>query len=256
MRRRKPKVVWIPQTNANSIGDATRVFQSGILSFDSVAPASGQLELPLAIDFSVGGRPLDPTSTLADVEDSGYRLRRIVGKIWLIGSLSNPGGGGGAIGRCPAYIVTAGIIVRRIDQNTGGSLAVAATAASSFAAIDTQLIDNTADPWVWRRSWILGDPGAGNNPFVSTDTNGDGVNETPGITNFGSSYPGGIAEGPHVDQKTARIVGPEERLFLDVAATPLIDGTTGNTTAVLVLTDLRVLGSMRTTVGNRRNASR
>lgn len=68
---------------------------------------------------------------------------------------------------------------------------------------------------------------------------------------------GSLYTGPHVDQKTARVVGPEERLFLDVTATVLFDGAgAATTTGFLIHSNLRVLGSMRTQLGNRRNASR
>jgi len=74
-----------------------------------------------------------------------------------------------------------------------------------------------------------------------------------------SELAGGNFDGPHVDQKTARIVGPEERLYLDVTATVLsqVSSTTNEVPFTLAcITDLRILGTLRTNAGNRRNASR
>jgi len=65
-----------------------------------------------------------------------------------------------------------------------------------------------------------------------------------------------VADGPHIDQKTARTVSLEERLFLDVSVTNVDVGAEGNDFSVNVVTDLRVLGSMRSGSGNRRNSSR
>lgn len=67
---------------------------------------------------------------------------------------------------------------------------------------------------------------------------------------------GSVADGPHVDQKTARIVSSEERLFLTVSATVLTGSGGELVTSAFVNTDLRVLASMRTSSGNRGNASR
>lgn len=63
-------------------------------------------------------------------------------------------------------------------------------------------------------------------------------------------------EGPHVDAKTARIVGPDQRLFLVVTNTIQGGSAAGGVSSCEVITDLRVLASMRSSQGNRRNASR
>jgi len=197
-----------------------------------VTGSNATFEIPVIQDGSLSG-PLAETSSLSDIENSGYRLRRIVGKIFvLIGQTADSPSASPCL-----YGVTAGLIIRRTDPGTGGSLA----ANVGPEEISPNDIENSMDPWIWRRSWILGD------------------NLTPPANNaqtqnFGNAYQGAL-DGPHVDQKTARIVGPEERLVLDISTTVIIAGSPecGDT---LVLTDLRVLGSMRTSSGNRRNASR
>lgn len=64
-------------------------------------------------------------------------------------------------------------------------------------------------------------------------------------------------DGPHVDVKCARIIGPEERLFLNVQSTILAASTDPQiTTITRVFADLRVLVTVKSSVGNRRNASR
>jgi len=243
-RRRSPKVVWLPPTNANSLGTNTTGYQ--IFSVDA-AGGTGSFavgEIPLTIDSQ--SDPLAAESSLSDVEDSGYRLRRVVGKIFISAvQNSDPA----VTPLIPSrFLVTAGLIVRRSDDTTGKSLAALTADAELLGPGE---IRNYGDPWIWRRSWILynlGIPRADNQIF---NDQGPTNNYT-----FGS---GGIQDGPHVDAKTARIVGPEERLFLDVSSTVLVqsaDNQGGEFSPITVVTDLRILASMRTTVGNRRNASR
>lgn len=256
MRRRKPRVVWLPQTNANSIGDGSQVYQLGIIG---VAGATGQSvtkEIPLVLDTQVSA-VFGTEPSLADIESSGYRLRRIVGKLWCEVAQQDifSGAGIGAITGPSSCIVSAGIIVRRADS-TGTSYASQVGVISE--EIDVGKIDNTGDPWVWRRSWTLGDNNAlqllsGTAGAVQTQSR-----QFFPTTNFGN-YAGGNSDGAHVDQKTARLVSSEERLFLDVTVTILGESPNQpdtNPITVAFWTDLRVLGSLRTTSGNRRNASR
>jgi len=241
VRKKSPRVVWLPPTNANSIAPdpALGPFVSGIQTLalnptiqTGVATVG---EIPITIDSQ--DDPLDPTTSLADLESSGYRLRRIVGKIWC-----RIGQNDGAA-QAPTFCVTAGLIIRRSDPATGQSYALSAGLVANLAPIE---ITSYGDPWIWRRSWFLSNnlaPAIGPAPAANAD-------------NY--SYGPSAVDGPHVDQKTARLVGPEERLFLDVSAT-LVDAGSNDaqtTNEVTVWCDLRVLASMRTSSGNRRNASR
>lgn len=233
-RRNKPRVVWLPPNDSANVG--TSQF-NGIHEF-TVDPAGlagdeAVAEIPVTVDGSFDAT--DPDVSLADLFSSGYRLRRIVGKFFCTmvqGGETGPHG----------VIVTAGLIVRREDPNTGASM------ASAFGTRDISpaQIENYSDPWIWRRSWVLWDE----DHLVASNTHGP-------RGNFFDGYAGGNADGPHIDQKTARIVGPEERLFLDVSAMILIAGSNPATTAIVrCWADIRCLASLRTTTGNRRNASR
>lgn len=230
--RRKPRVVWLPPTNANSFGISnTSGVQIFAVNTTGVAPkATG--EIPLVIDSQ--DDPLAPETSLADVENSGYRLRRIVGKIWVQcqGSDENTAAFG---------IVTAGLMVRRSNPQTGQSFALTTSLEN---LISTQEIPNYGDPWIWRRSWNIANP-------LGID-----VDNPFGLTANNWGHGPSALDGPHVDQKTARIVGPEERLFLDVTVEQNTSDQGEIPIVWSVLCDLRVLASMRTSSGNRRNASR
>lgn len=246
-RKNRPRVVWIPNTPENSV-DSAGASTWSILSLAITAATGGgpsfTAELPLVLDGSQSSANT-AGNTLADIESSGYRLRRVVGQVFVFMAQS------GQVDTEQLYGVSVGLMVRRTGNTGGGSFA----AGSTTAAISPDDIDNSMDPWIFKRSWILSD-----GP-ISTSLSGglsNGYFDTRSgrgpTTNYGQNA-SSLRDGPFIDQKTARIVGPEERLFLDVSATPLIiSGTT--TTSVVLFTNLRVLGSMRQNIGNRRNASR
>lgn len=258
MRRRKPKVVWLPLTNANDIGAPGDITSTVYNAF--IVPVSGTTgdvqttEIPIVLD-SPQTAASATDSSLADIESSGYRLRRIVGKIWCVYNQSDLTGGGTGTNDGPAtIIVTAGFIIRRVDSNGVSleSLSVGGAQGTSPA-----ISENNGDPWIWRRSWLLGDRYNVTNlqPAITVGVQPTVITEWPQNNFYG--YAGGNSDGPHVDQKTARIVAQEERLFLDVSATTLLQGT--NTflfSQLSVFTDLRILGTLRANLGNRRNASR
>lgn len=237
MRRKSPRVVWLPPTNANSIDSAT-TNDSGVQTFILDAPeTTGAIvvgEIPLTIDSQ--DSPLDPANSLADVNNTGYRLRRVVGKFWVECAQS--------ANLAARWYVCAGIIVRRSDPQTGVSYALGQGIAP---LLSPSQIENYGDPWVWRRSWLITN---NLNPNI-------GVTVSEGTEDNYTHGPA-VADGPHIDQKTARIVSAEERLFLDVSAMCVSPGVDVplSTMPIRVRTDIRLLASMRTSSGNRRNASR
>lgn len=236
--RRKQRVVWLPTDPNEAVGAVPTTNWGTItnqLNISGTVPTASS-EVPLVID-----QPADPTtSTLADIESSGYRLRRIVGKIFVQTDLLDEESGITTIG------VTAGLIIRRVDQD-GTSLN--SQVGLNQSACSPSERENIMDPWIWRRSWVL------ENPILTLVSPGP-VGPIRLMTS--NMLYGSALDGPHVDQKTARLVGPEERLFLDVSVTALegADGQNELTNDTTVFYDFRVLGTMRPSSGNRRNASR
>jgi len=246
--RRKPKVVWLPADINNRLGTAPVAATSGqdsqtiihIFTGNPLGAVPITEEIPIVKDFTQANELLKVETSLADIEQSGYRLRRIVGKL-SFAALQNS-----AVGVADASIfhVTAGFIIRRIDD-AGNSFASVGAAGLD---ISTVTFNNIADPWIWRRSWDLSDNSAA---AAALD---------PNVLAYAPSnvrdYAGGNSDGPHVDQKTARIVGPEERLFLSVTVEGINGSAQGEPGALVMIGDLRILASMRSNTGNRRNASR
>lgn len=241
--RRRPRVVWLPPDPNLRVGHnpATNANQTGAFDF-TLSPAgpitTGDLFTapPIAMvsdlpgpQFNVGG-----TGTLSDIENSAYRLRRIVGKIFCSMGQSPTGSAADSSG----ILITAGFIVLRVDI-----AGVPLGAAASSNAYSPGAISGWGDPWIWRRSWRLSN-------FTSAILKGSRAAFPE--TNI-ENGPAAV-DGPHVDQKTARIVGPEERLFFVIGAVATDSGT--NPWTLSVQGEIRCLGSMRVASGNRRNASR
>lgn len=238
MRRRKPRVVWLPSSNAARIDSATTdlsSFQRAVHTAPS-ATIGDQGTTVIALVNDIPPDAQAPGTSLADVESSGYRLRRVVGNLF-IGSVQAALDDGGI------WACTAGIICLRVDSLAGIPL------STNILEYNPQIAPNDDSPWVWRRTWILSNQ----------------VTTSPVVTFSGFQFPfvgnntlGGNVDGSHVDQKTARVLSKDMRLFLVIATTCLNISTNGQGPAGVfdVLTDLRVLASLMTNSGNRRNAAR
>lgn len=239
LRRKRPRVVWLPADRSNRLGvgaDATIGTQPSIFEFrltvgNDGSPVVGAI--PLVADNPTNIALAGGINTLADVESSAYRLRRIVGKIFVSArQASDP------LLWSHAYI-TCGIIVLRVNDQ-GDPL-------QNLGFYDPAALDGVGDPWIWRRTYAIGNNAA-------TLARGD-IDAFWPETNITA---GSAPDGPHVDQKTARVISSEERLFLvvgGIAEKP--QGVQEALGSVVVITgELRVLASMRSSQGNRRNASR
>lgn len=239
-RTKRPKVVWLPCSiteRLGIIGNATE--------FD---PSLGEILITTAGGTTRGDQQTAVTAvvkdeaqaiagqSLSDIEGSAYRLRRIVGKIWV--ELLDSETGQTATTTNFFYVTVGFIILRTAANNSPMSVVLS---DYNCAAVNAQ-----GDPWIWRRTWQVGGintVGAANTTFTERDN----TNWKPGFA---------AIDGPHIDAKTARIVSNEERLFLVSTVTAGDGAAGGDPRQVLITTDLRVLASMRTMAGNRRNASR
>lgn len=237
-RRKAPRVVWLPTTNAFSVDAATQntsTISTAQHALFGINPGERITSVHSVVIDGEGLDPLAAGTTLADLTASSYRLRRIVGTIHC-GILNE------AADSPPQVMLSAGFMVLRVEPITGQPLS-----AATPNLYDVDDIEQGMDPWIWRRSWmIINQSSTSPNAVFGGGDNGLG-------NNFQS---GGNTNGPHLDQKTARIVGPEERLFLILNSTVLVASTEQNAANIRFWWNLRVLASMRQGIGNRRNASR
>jgi len=251
-RRQRRPVQWLPVPG-------TQLDQNGQTALDvsqnprpiefilaSAAGSPQTVAAPLVIDNpvaeTVSGASMATYQKFALNQTSqyGYKLVRIVGDMFLASQGNNA-----QATAVPSVLVTAGIILRLTDDDGQPAAQPASQVAGS--------IENDRDPWIWQRSWVLSPAGA--RPAAGIDA---ALNAFP-QTNIDYGTKHHIA----VDQKTARVVGPEARLFLNLTVwqiplnqTNTVGNTTDTTCTVYCLFPYRVLGRVFASKGNRRNAVR
>jgi len=241
--RRKPRVVWLPTFGVNSYGESgiesnatgieynVNLGTNGIIVFDAAGLTwDGSESSTFAQDFG------DDSFTLNDfVDGQSYRLRRIVGKFWCSADTQ------GVATNVTAVEVAFGFIIAR----TAASGAI----QTDFSYVNPLAQDSAEDPWIWRRSWLISPELAS----AQLPNSAFGV-----LPNNNIAY-GSVADGPHIDQKTARVISRDERLVGVMAAQVKYTkgdlAPTGNVRVAGYL-DYRLLASMRKNIGNRHNTSR
>lgn len=241
-RRRKGKFTWFPVLGSvfQDGGDTRRVsafFNELVVNnSDAGSPTigTGMFIQPIVPDFTPQEDGGTTNFTLSDfVQGQDWILKRLVGKCFVSLDWSRSED---ITGGWPAVLVTAGFFVARASENNGGDVGLDDT------SIDPQGALNTQNPWIWRRSWLLG-----------TDLNPSGeFNRNPGYPqNNLAGYGSGILDGPHLDSKVARRIMREQRLWFVCSAqgiSPSGISVGGEGTAdisVNVVLDVRVLGAMR-----------
>lgn len=243
--RRRRRVAWLPvfgsggtlyEERASGIQTNLTLTGDGLIRWDAVG---------LTFDYTDSAAFDQGTfsKTLADLTSGNEWLcKRIVGKYF---AAIRPGIEGGIGGAPPVVDVAAGFIVVRTDDNGNPT--------TNFDEVNPLIQDSAEDPWVWRRRWFL-------RPYGGFDPTG------PQAT-WGFQFPGStagyhsVADGPHIDQQTARRIHRQERLFFVQAARAYDpDGGTlsfVNPGTLSSFLDYRLLGTIAPRVGgNRGNASR
>lgn len=248
MRRRRSNGTWFPvfgTAQSGFEGQAIDIWgHSGTLLAVTGTRVVTEI-IPVTTDEPLNEQPLTSgTDTLVNLIGNEYFLRRLVGKVFCTYSTTGSIGEGGP----QNVIVAAGFFVARAQsQLTNVPVGVPATQAQSntnqetgFAFNNYSPLANAAqrEPWIWRRTWVLGDR--------QVD---EGVPEQNPRGNFpfnNASY-GSVMDGPHLDAKTRRRVTSDDRLWFAIAATqwPLVGGETATTGAVAYGLDLRIFGSLR-----------
>lgn len=254
-RRRRPTVNWLPvqgvQPDPNNAFGKVNGTTFALAVFGNPASGLGGINtafLPLTFDNPPQQRFLAATNVNADLrpslkdylQGSAYRLRRIVGKC----SAAHRSTGNAQNTSPPGVIVGAGFIVLKCDPETGDPLNVAQI--NEYSPLGAQ---NVEDPWIWRRTWHLG-----------SGSQGDG-SDTDLLLGFAPDSTrqfGSVQDGPHIDQKTARIVGLDERLFFIISTKAVALLTVYQQDSLVAgYLDWRLLGSViNRAASNRGNSSR
>jgi len=250
-KRRTSQGTWLP-----TLGDVI---------VEEPATARSGRSLSLGLNAGAGGfstgvvsittdRPRqDPTEadSLADVIGSEWFLKRIVGSCFCCIRLTrtpNTFPDPSSAESAPA-LVSCGFFVARADPANPDEPVGFSETDGLENAYNPLNERNIREPWIWRRSWILG---------LNTTTDRDGVGDvTPGAiqdtaTAMLQSYPasnvlyGSVADGPKIDAKTKRRITNDDRLFFAASlcrAQFEIDDT--RPAAALIYLDYRIFGQSR-----------
>jgi len=200
-RKRGSGGVWLPTLGTNWITGEENYVESGF-SFrtDDVSNVRSDgptvKYFPVTKDFTVEPETFFglQTQTLRDeVQGNAWLLKRIVGRLNLECEQSDTS----LTDDWPFLQVAAGFFVSR-----------AADVDQSFPdlgdeEIDVMGVNNIADPWIWRRTWLLANPASLG-----------ALNDATPTSN--SRYNGDLG-GPVIDSKVARRIEREHRLWFAIS---------------------------------------
>lgn len=235
-RRRKRLVTWLPNLARTTSGDSFPInWLFGSVVMDASGRATTEVELLVKDEY-----PDQADNVLSDYTQGGYLLQRVVGKLFVGMRQSTPTEPNAAL---PGGIVTASLEILRTNPDDNNPTGLANV--DNYNALSP---GNERDPWIWQRSWML----SNGNATVFTEP----YDQTWGYAPYTNCEYGSVLDGPHVDAKTKRRVGPEERLALVITTQAATEHTQGfDDGAVDIIFQYRVLATpIRSS--NRRNTSR
>lgn len=256
MRRRRNRGTWFPNIGQAIDNDLFPNEHVAGRTFGIVLD-SHRIEtviLPLTFDVPFEGDSVTPdVYNLADILGSEYVLQRIVGKCYMsrLSTIASNGRDGN-----PAILCAAGFFVARAgDTHTasGENQPIGSTTEAekreNYSPLET---DTIREPWIWRRTWILGNSGAGvvNNPQLGgTSTNAPADLAEVGNYPSSTAHFGSVMDGPHIDSRVKRRISQDDRLWFAVSVTtwPLASPLVflGNTLLLNGYLDYRIFGSLR-----------
>lgn len=237
-RRRRRGGTWFP-VSPTVYGDGTTPHypDQTWYEYQTILPAtdgedntfSGWLSdataIPLTLDQTPQYDSANPGAhSLRDfTQGQDYLLQRVVGKVWTGWSTQDNV-------RAQRCLVCCALAILPVDDGTQDTPAID---NEDFNPLNSA---NSQQPWIWRRTWVLGGTPVSGLP--------SGLYGFPGSS---AGY-GSVADGGHLDSKIKRRVTKEQRLFfvssvaiMTVFAGPGVD----QSAAVNIGYDLRILGSMR-----------
>jgi len=232
-RRRRTRYTWLPNTGsagpAADTGDTTNGRDFGLIN----VPINGTTDLVFVDLLNDDATEEQTVGPIGPIINSEYVIKRIVGKFFI----GVEQGAGTDI--VPAVLVGAGIFVARAnDIDTSGGLFQPIGAVNTASGVDnySPLRQETIrEPWIWRRTWVL-----------SNQLQTAAANSVNRVFPRSTAEYGSVMDGPHIDAKTGRRVGQDDRLWAVVAARNFPLNTTNDTvTGVRAFIDYRVLGAGR-----------
>lgn len=222
-RRRGRRATWFPVIGVGTTPGEQITLDSVEYTVDVLGTANVDARVVIPDGSAYLDTDVTQDHTLRDyVEGQTCIIERIVGKIvWQAFQFSPPNEDttAGAIACCTAFAV--------LPAGRDGTPDIPSNEYDPF------LTNNSAQPWLWRRTWVLG------NNLAETDV-GVGFYTNPASNEFFAS----VADGPHIDTKgTKRAIRREQRLYQINSVRGMTDVSSMDG-AARCTTDLRVIGRM------------
>lgn len=217
-RRRRNRGTWL-QTLGSLLDEGSPSTFNGIAWQQPVDPTQFITTIvPVTTDApSFQGDSVNSATVMGDVIGNEYFLDRVVGKIFLQTSAGTTIAPESAQFLYPV-LVACGLFVARADDLDNTTPIGGALGAESERHYSPLEADTVREPWIWRRAWMLGN--AGNTYVNGADNEGippQGSTPAGAFPNSNAFY-GSVLDGPHIDAKTKRRVGQEDRLWFACSA--------------------------------------
>lgn len=230
--RRKRRVTWFPSLGTYWEGDTQTWHDASINIATNPVGADKSLGTnlfirPVTKDFTVFPPNGGIEDTLRDiVEGQTWGLERIVGRVTCqVNTYPNDPEPDPTV-EWPYVQVGCGLFIAKVDDS---DQSLPTGVGTDYDPLEAGNIQN---PWIWRKTWILGNPGVfewdGGVPSANTLI---------------------MPDGGYVDSKVKRYIAREHRLFFALSAIgwygEQLEVSGGDQPTIVCNADLRILGGMR-----------
>lgn len=227
--RRRRRYTWFPNLGIDTFGDGVPETRLSGVNFSLIAAQPGALFTktvqPLTFDQPRNEATIAPETSLSALQGSAWFLRRVVGSIQIARGWHNPQG---TLPTQPALLVGAALAVIPWDEYSN----------TPEADVNPLLQTDINEPWIWRKTAILGAQNISSG--FSTNTGVNALLNFPVNTSF---YPQSRFET--IDQKTMRVISGDERLCLIVSCAVLTSAPFSDEDGIFGYMDYRLLGGLR-----------
>lgn len=211
-RRRRSQGTWLPLIGTTPENGDKLAFNRLALTIPTNGSGTGILGIvPLTYDAPQENDNDPNFDTLSEIVGNEYFLKRIVGTC-LIGVHETVPSDYDQAAFPPYYMVTAGFFVARAEDSSSPNDGYPIGGINS-PDYGPQNLATTREPWIWRRTWMLG-----SRAWQLYEDKQTGALDMYGAYPTTTAGYGSVADGPKVDAKTKRRVRQDDRLFFAVEA--------------------------------------